>query len=70
MKLKGDLESIGVAELFKTLGEPVFKAYVDRWAPDVAATSENGLHPFQGGKQVDLLRRLARQTRLRCVQFG
>jgi hypothetical protein len=35
------------AELFKTLGEPAFKAYVDRWATDVAATSENGMHPLQ-----------------------
>lgn len=43
------------AELFKTLGEPSFKAYVDRWATDVPATAENGLHPFANGKQVDPL---------------
>jgi hypothetical protein len=43
------------AELFKSSGEPPFKAYVDRWAPDIAATSENGLHPFQGDGHVDPL---------------
>jgi len=43
------------AQLFKTLGEPAFKTYIDRWAPDIAATSENGLHPFQGSRQVDPL---------------
>jgi hypothetical protein len=47
------------AQLFKTFGEPVFQAYVDRWAPDVAATAENGLHPFQGGRQVDPLNHIA-----------
>jgi endoglucanase len=47
------------AELFKTLGEPVFKAYVDRWATDVAATGESGLHPFGNNKQVDPLNHLA-----------
>jgi hypothetical protein len=47
------------AELFKTLGERRFKAFVDRWAPDVAATAENGMHPFQGGRQVDPLSHVA-----------
>ncbi len=47
------------AELFKTVGEHSFKAYVDRWATDVAATAENGLHPFGGGKQVDPLNHVA-----------
>ena len=47
------------AELFKTLGKGEFKSYVDRWAPDVAATSDHGLHPFQGHKQVDPLNHLA-----------
>jgi hypothetical protein len=47
------------AELFKTFGEPAFKSYVDRWAPDIAVTSENGLHPFQGSKQVDPLNHIA-----------
>jgi hypothetical protein len=47
------------AQLFKSLGEPAFKVYVDRWAPDVAATAENGLHPFSGGKQVDPLNHVA-----------
>jgi hypothetical protein len=47
------------AQLFKALGEPAFKAYVDRWAPDVAATAENGLHPFAGGKHVDPLNHVA-----------
>jgi hypothetical protein len=43
------------AELFKTFGAPEYKAYVDRVAPDFAATSDNGMHPFQGSKQVDPL---------------
>jgi endoglucanase len=43
------------AELFKTFREPAFQAYVDRWAPDVAATAENGLHPLRDGQQVDPL---------------
>lgn len=47
------------AELYKTLGEPEFKAYVDRWAPDMAATSEHGLHPLKDPKQVDPLNHLA-----------
>ena len=47
------------AELFKTIGEPAFKAYVDRWAPDIAATAENGMHPFKDRKQVDPLNHLA-----------
>ncbi len=47
------------AELFKTFGEPGFKAYVDRWAPDIAATAENGMHPFKDWKQVDPLNYLA-----------
>ena len=47
------------AEMFKTLGDPAYKAFVDRWAPDIPATSENGLHPFQGGKQVDPLNHTA-----------
>jgi hypothetical protein len=47
------------AELFKTLGKPEFKAFVDRWAPDVAATAENGLHPFQGYRHVDPLNHAA-----------
>jgi endoglucanase len=47
------------AELYKTAGEDEFKAYVDRWAPDVVATSESGLHPFKGFKQVDPLNHLA-----------
>jgi endoglucanase len=47
------------AELFKTTGDPTFKAYVDRRAPDVAATSDNGLHPFGDGHQVDPLNHLA-----------
>jgi hypothetical protein len=46
------------AELFKSLGEPGFKAYVDRWATDVAATSENGLHPLGSSHQVDPLNHL------------
>jgi hypothetical protein len=47
------------AQLFKALGEPAFQAYIDRWATDVDATSENGLHPFQSSKQVDPLNHLA-----------
>jgi hypothetical protein len=47
------------AELFKTFGDAEFKADVDRWAPDVPATSESGLHPFQGARQVDPLNHLA-----------
>ena len=47
------------AELFKTFGAPGFKAYVDRWAPDIAATAENGMHPFKDSKQVDPLNHLA-----------
>jgi hypothetical protein len=47
------------AQLFKTTGTPAFKAYVDRWAPNVAATAENGLHPFSTAKQVDPLNHLA-----------
>jgi hypothetical protein len=43
------------AELFKTCGEAPFRQYVDRWAPDIAATAENGLHPFQGAKHLDPL---------------
>jgi hypothetical protein len=43
------------AELFKLSGEPKFKAYVDRWATDISATAENGLHPFQGSRQIDPL---------------
>jgi hypothetical protein len=47
------------AELFKTLGEPAFKDYVDRSATDIAATAENGLHPLSGSRQVDPLNHLA-----------
>jgi hypothetical protein len=47
------------AELFKTLGEPGFRAYVDRLARDIAATEENGMHPLKGWKQVDPLAHLA-----------
>jgi len=47
------------AELFKTFGAPGYKAYVDRWAPDIAATAENGMHPFKDWKQVDPLNHLA-----------
>jgi hypothetical protein len=44
------------AELFKTTGEPAFRAYVDRWAPDVAATAEkSGLHPLREGHAIDPL---------------
>ena len=43
------------AELFKTFGEDEFKAYVDRWAPDVEATADNGMHPLKGYKKVDPL---------------
>jgi hypothetical protein len=43
------------AQLFKTFAEPTFRAYVDRWAPDVAATAENGLHPLAPSRQVDPL---------------
>ena len=46
------------AELFKTTGDQGFKAYVDRWAPDIAATGENGMHPFKDRKQVDPLNHL------------
>jgi hypothetical protein len=47
------------AELFKTFAEPGFKAYVDRWATDIAATSDNGMHPLKDGKQVDPLNHVA-----------
>ena len=47
------------AELFKTLGEPAFKDYVDRWALDIGATAENGMHPLKDWKQVDPLGHLA-----------
>jgi hypothetical protein len=47
------------AELFKTLREPAFKNYVDRWATDIAATSENGMHPLKDYKQVDPLNHIA-----------
>jgi endoglucanase len=47
------------AELFKTVRDVRFKAYVDRWATDVAATADNGLHPFKGYKQVDPLNHVA-----------
>jgi endoglucanase len=43
------------AELYKTLGEKRYQAYVDRWAADVDATADNGQHPFKGYKQVDPL---------------
>src|SRR5271165_5648842 len=39
------------AELFKTCGAPEFKAYVGRWALDIPATAENGMHPFKDWKQ-------------------
>ena len=35
------------AELFTTFGAPAFKAYVDRWAPDITTTADNGVHPFK-----------------------
>ncbi len=35
------------AELFRTTGEKAFSDYVARWAPDIAATNENGMHPFK-----------------------
>jgi len=35
------------AELFKTTGDPKFGAYVEKWATDIDATNENGLHPFK-----------------------
>ena len=47
------------AELFKTVAAPGFKAYVDRWALDIAATADNGIHPFKDWKQVDPLNHLA-----------
>ncbi len=31
----------------------------NRWAPNVAATAENGLHPFRDGQQVDPLNHVA-----------
>jgi hypothetical protein len=43
------------AELYKTLGEPRYQAYVDLWATDVDATADNGQHPLKGYKQVDPL---------------
>lgn len=43
------------AELFKTLGEKRHKEYVDRYAPDIATTADNGLHPFKDWKHVDPL---------------
>ncbi len=43
------------AELFKTVAAPAFKSYVDRWALDIAATADNGQHPFKDWKQVDPL---------------
>lgn len=43
------------AQLFKTTREPAFRAYVDRWAPDIAATADNGLHPLREGQGVDPL---------------
>jgi hypothetical protein len=47
------------AELFKTLRDHKYQAFLDRWATDVAATVDNGLHPFKGYKQVDPLNHLA-----------
>jgi hypothetical protein len=47
------------AELFKMLGEPGFKAYVDRWATDLSASAENGKHPLKDGKRVDPLNHVA-----------
>jgi hypothetical protein len=47
------------AELFKSLGEPAFKSYVDRWATDVAATADNGLQPFDGRNKIEPLNHVA-----------
>ncbi len=47
------------AELFKTFAAPEFKAYVDRWAPDITATADNGMHPLKDWKQVDPLNHIA-----------
>jgi hypothetical protein len=49
---------LAAAQLFKTVGEAPFKNYVDRFALDVAATQENGLHPLGGNQQVDPLNHL------------
>lgn len=42
------------AELFKTTHEASFGDYVAKWAPDIEATNENGMHPFKA-KFVDPL---------------
>jgi hypothetical protein len=47
------------AELFKTTGDPRYQAYVDRWATDIDATADSGLHPLKGYKQVDPLNHMA-----------
>jgi endoglucanase len=47
------------AELYKTFGKDDYKAYVDRWAPDVEATADNGMHPLKGYKKVDPLNHTA-----------
>ena len=39
------------AELYKTVGKADYKAYVDRWAPDVEATADNGMHPLKGTRR-------------------
>ena len=44
-KRRSPLRVYAAAELFKTTGDQGFKAYVDRWSPDIAATAENGMHP-------------------------
>ena len=53
------LRVYAAAELYKTFGKDEYKAYVDRWAQDVEATSDNGLHPFKGYKKVDPLNHTA-----------
>jgi hypothetical protein len=41
------------AELFRTTGEPAFRDFVDRWATDLEATSDNGMHPLAAGALVE-----------------
>ncbi len=43
------------AQMFRATGEPSFQTFVDRWAADIEATAESGLHPLRPGSLVDPL---------------
>lgn len=51
---------LAAAELFALTGDAQFSQYVVTWANNVAATEENGLHPFKGAwMMVDPLNHMA-----------